>query len=153
MKLIVLLTLVLSVSCISKNNTEGQIKDGKILSNRPQNTTQFIALVRLKSPALLSVSSRVDGRTIIDENAKAALLAEQEAVIKQMTELSDKIKVIHQYRFVLNGIAFVAPIELKEKIISLNGIAYMENEAQFKRASTIKNLNTFKNNLKEACIV
>lgn len=148
MKLIVLLTLVLSVSCISKNNTEGQIKDGKILSNRPQNTTQFIALVRLKSPALLSVSSRVDGRTIIDENAKAALLAEQEAVIKQMTELSDKIKVIHQYRFVLNGIAFVAPIELKEKIISLNGIAYMENEAQFKRASTIKNLNTFKNNLK-----
>lgn len=148
MKLIFLLTLVLSVSCISKNNSEAKIQDGKILSNRPQNTTQFIALVRLKSPALLETSSRVDGRTIIDENAKAALLEEQEDVIKKMTALSDKIKVIHQYRFVLNGIAFVAPIEFKEKIISLNGIAYMENEAQFKRASSTKSLTHFKNNLK-----
>lgn len=148
MKLIFLLTLVLSVSCISKNNSEGHIKDGKILSNRPQNQTEFIALVRLKSPSLLETSSRVEGRTIIDENTKEALLKEQEQVIKEMTALSNKIKVIHQYRFVLNGIAFTAPIELKEKIISLNGIAYMENEAQFKRASAVKAPSNFKNNLK-----
>ncbi len=142
-QILILLSLLSSLNTFSSEGT-----DDKIISNRPQNKDQFIALIRLKGPALLENAVRENGKTIITDQAKEIIQREQAELIGKLSQLSKEITVIHRYRFVLNAIAVVSPIEFKDKIIGLNGVSYMENEAQFKRAKTFKSKTLFKNNLK-----
>lgn len=117
--------------------------DEKILSNRPQNETQFITLIRLTGPSLLERAKRVDGKTIVTDAAKERILREQSELTGKLKKMSDAIKVIHRYRFVLNAIAVVAPIELKDKITALDGVSYLEKESHFSRSKVSKKNKRF----------
>jgi len=139
--------ILLSLLTIFNSYSSDVISD-KIISNRPQSKDQFIALIRLKGPALLENAVRKDGKTIITDQAKEIIQREQAELIGKLNQLSEKISVIHRYRFVLNAMAVVAPIEFKDKIISLNGVSYLENEAQFKRAKIVKAKTNFKKSFK-----
>lgn len=136
--------LILSLLLTSIASATPKSDDDKIISNRPQNKTRFIALIRLDGPALLEKAKREDGRTIISDQAKERIQREQAELIGKLTSMSDKIQVLHRYRFVLNALAVVAPIELKDKIVALDGVSYMENEAQFMRSKITKSDRAFK---------
>ncbi len=109
----------------------GDASDPAAISNRPQNIDRFIAIVKLKSPSLLASSQKVDGKVVIDADAKAALLAEQDATIAELEALSPGVKVLYRYKMVLNAVAVVAPKALEEKFRQFAGVAYVEKEAGF----------------------
>lgn len=136
--------LLATLLLLTSTSFAAEKENDKIISNRPQNRTQFIALIRLKGPALLEQAKREEGRTIISDEAKEAIKKEQTELLKKLSEMSKEIKMIHQYRFVLNAIAVVAPISLKDKIVGLNGVSYMENESQFLRSKITKSNRAFK---------
>ena len=71
--------------------------------------------MKLKSAPLLQTAVIENGQTIIDEEAKKALLTEQAEVIEKLTALSGEIKIVATYKMVLNAIAFTAPSELASK--------------------------------------
>jgi subtilisin family serine protease len=125
------------VACAEKKdlnysqNSEAQILE--IISNRPQNWTQFLAIVKLKEPALFSTAQVIDGKTVVDEELKSRILAEQEVVIKKLMELSSEIKILHQYRLVLNGLAIVAPKNLASSLAKLYEFSYIEGDAPIAR--------------------
>ena len=80
-------------------------QDKQIISDRPQNWQQFIAILKLNNPALLTTATKnEDGVTVYDEELKKKIEEEQKAVIEKLKKLSPELKVLNQYKLVLNGI-------------------------------------------------
>lgn len=125
---------LIAVSCSSGSEDKS---DTTAFTNRPQNYTHFIAIIKLSEPALLTSVQRVDGKPVIGEEEKAAVLAEQEAYVAKLATISPEIRVINRYRLVLNGLAVVAPKEVEEEIRSLAGTSYVEGEQPFQRLETL----------------
>ncbi len=103
-----------------------------IFSNRPISHDQFIAVIKLKSPALLAHIPTLNQQNIDPELLKT-IEQEQTASIDQLKQISSEIRVLFRYRMVLNGLAIVAPISVKDKIKQLMNVAYVENEGSFAR--------------------
>ncbi len=118
------LTLALATSCAPKNSGKLGLILGNYFSMRQQTPAPYVGLIQLQLNPLLKDAQIVDGKAVIDEEAKKALLAEQEDVIARLQELSPEIKIVSTYKLVLNAIAFVAPGELADKIskIEINGM-------------------------------
>jgi subtilisin family serine protease len=105
-----------------------------IFSTRPDPATHSFFLVKLQSaPLLISLEKTSDGQTQVAEAALKALSEEQAEVLQKLQALSSDIKVIYQYRMVLNGFAIVAPTELKDKIGAVAGVAHVEPAGSFER--------------------
>ncbi len=98
-----------------------------IFSTRPEPGTHGFYLVKLKTPPLLTVTTKPTADEIKN------LTAEQDLVLKSLTELSTDIKVIYRYRLVLNGFAIVAPVALEEKIGAIGGVSHLESAGLFSR--------------------
>lgn len=128
-----LLVLALVSSCSPKNRSGFSLIPGDMFSNRQQSTTLYVGLIQLKLPALLAQSKTVDGKVVIDEEAKAALLTEQEEVIEALKDVSPDIKILSTYKLVLNAIAFVAPSDLSEKIAKIEGVSKVVENSNFER--------------------
>ena len=96
--------------------------DVAAVSNRPQQFDRFIAIIKLKSPALL------DGA-----GDPATITREQDELIAKLSALSAEIQVIFRYRFVLNAVAVVAPKELEPRFRNMAEVAAIENDAPFPR--------------------
>jgi len=128
------LTLALAVSCAPKNQSG---KSGFILSDyfsmRQQTPTTYVGLVQLQLPALLANAKMENGKAVIDEEMKKAVLAEQEDVISRLQDLSPDVKVIASYKLVLNAVAFVAPSELADKISKIEGVSRVIENTNFDR--------------------
>ena len=148
--LLVLISLALFLTACDKKN-EPNPKDEmnphlryarNLISNRPQNTKQFVAVLKLKNPALLENAAIVNGRPQIDQDLLKKINEEQAAAEAELKALSSQVQVIFKYKMVLNGMAVVAPIELESKIKNLAVVAYSESAGQFARAETAELSNS-----------
>ena len=110
----------LATSCTQKADKNGLNPllrlSGNIVSTRPQNSKTFIAIVKLKNPALLESGDKQNGRLIVDKDLLAKINAEQDEAIATLKALSPEVQIVYQYKMVLNGLAVMAPTELEEKI-------------------------------------
>lgn len=128
------LTLALAVSCAPKNPlTSGRFVLSDYFSMRQQTPTTYVGLVQLQLPALLANAKIENGKAVIDEELKKAVLAEQEDVISRLQQLSPDIKIIASYKLVLNAVAFVAPSELADKIAKIEGVTRLIENTNFDR--------------------
>lgn len=107
-------------------------KDG-IFSNRPQNETQYITMIRLKNPALVTSLTQQGHKKVIDADLAQAIKEEQDAFIQKLKEISPEIQVIQRYQKVLNAISIVAPKSAAEKIKTLSNVTLMESNQRFGR--------------------
>ncbi len=114
-------------------------EEAGIFSNRQIRQDQFIAIVKLKSEALLNSSHRVNGKTQLDPDSVKQIDAEQAQAIADLKQLSSEIRVLFKYRMVLNGFAIIAPISLADQISSRMHIAYVEKDAGFGRPAIQEN--------------
>jgi minor extracellular serine protease Vpr len=136
---LLLLVLALTSSCAPKNAGDKSPLNkistilGDMFSNRQQSTTLYVGLIQLQLPALLAQAQMVDGKAVIDEAAKAAVLAEQEEVIQSLKDLSPEIKIVSTYKLVLNAIAFVAPSDMADKISKIEGVSKVIENTNFDR--------------------
>jgi minor extracellular serine protease Vpr len=134
-----LMSLALLASCAPKNSTQSTLSmiASKYFSMRPQNPNQYVGLVQLSHPALLAAAESTDGKAVIDEDLKAAIVAEQEAVIAKMKDLSPDVKIIATYKLVLNAVAFTAPSDVAEKIQGIEGVARLVENTAFMRPQLV----------------
>jgi minor extracellular serine protease Vpr len=130
---LILLTLALAVSCAPKNSGKGGFVLSDYFSMRQQTPTTYVGMIQLQLPALLSDAQIVDGKAVINEDEKKALLAEQDDVIQRLQELSPKIKILSTYKLVLNAVAFVAPSDLSDQISKIEGVSRVIENTNFDR--------------------
>lgn len=104
---------------------------------RQQTPTQYVGIVQLSHPALLAEAQTVDGKPVIDEELKKAIIDEQEEVIAKLKEISPEIKIVATYKMVLNAIAFVAPSEVASKIEGIEGVNKLVQNTNFARPQTV----------------
>ncbi len=115
----------------------GDESDTTAITNRPQTYDRFIALLKLKTPALLTTAVKVDGKVQVDAGLKDQILAEQDAMIAELAAISPDIKVIYRYKMVLNGLSIVAPKALEAQFRALASVSYVEGEAAFDRLAPV----------------
>lgn len=109
---------------------KAQNKTEKIISKRPQGWKHFIGLIRLQGPSLFEGEySEQRLEEVNQEHAEA---------IKKLKEISSEIAILYTYKFVLNGLAIIAPLEVKDKINQLSEISYVEEQAAFGRPQAIE---------------
>ena len=139
-----LLTSLLASSC-SNNSSQNKksflsnltLNIAEFISNRQQTPTTYVGLIQLHSPALLASAKIVNGKALIDEEAKNTINTEHENAIESLKNLSPNILIIGEYKMVLNAISFVAPSELAEKISKLEGVEKIEASSNFERPVTM----------------
>jgi subtilisin family serine protease len=115
-----------------------------LFANRPENRTHFIAVVKLKSPPLMSLAMVKDGKAQVSAEAFEALKAEQAEALAALKEISGEIRVLYTYKMVLNGFAVVAPIAVADRIRASMHVAYVESESQFHRPITQRSEELFR---------
>lgn len=129
---------VLAGCAQKKGGGAPELLNSDIVSDRPQNWKHFIAIVKLKTPALLSQMKVVDGKKVVDEVLKQAVLKEQELFEQSLKKISKDIVVLNRYRMVLNGLAILAPKSVEEKFKKLHAVSYIEFEGSFARPMAIR---------------
>ncbi len=137
-KFLILPALVLAACSPSKKSLLQELggEEVGIFSNRQIKQDEFIAVVKLDSPALLTTAQKLNGKTQVDEELAKKIEEEQTKTIADLKALSSDIRVLFRYRMVLNALAIVAPIELKDQLKSRLHISYVEKEGTFSRPAT-----------------
>lgn len=134
-----LTALVLGLSaCERKKTGEMEGSGDGLISNRPTKAENYIAVVKLKNPALLATSGRAEGRTQIDAEQAAGIETEQKAFLEQLAQIAPRSRVIYRYRLVLNGFALTGPIADLEKLKEIAQIASYETDGGFQRPSNVE---------------
>lgn len=130
-------SLLLITSCVPKPQNDGLnplLRMSKnIISNRPQNSKQFFAILKLQSPALLESGRKDGGRLLVDQDLLKKVVAEQDEAIAALQALSPEVQIVYRYKMVLNGLAIVAPVSIEDKIKGIGLVAYSEKSGEFKR--------------------
>ncbi len=123
--ILVLVGCLLTLTACSKFNlgsNSGASKDG-VISNRPQtNMDHFITLIKLQNPPLLAALEEGKPQRKINQQLAADIELEQSELIKKLQMISPEIKVLYQYRLVLNAIAIVAPKSAEDKISQIPNV-------------------------------
>ncbi len=130
------LSLLVSCSKVTKKGSElSLIADSqKIVSTRGSDADQFFALIKLKSPALLEKSDRLNGVTVIDQKNKQQIDTEQDQTIAQLKNISSDIQIVYRYKMVLNALAVVGPRAAFDKLSTVGLIASWEKVGNFERS-------------------
>lgn len=116
----------------------GLVSDLKrIFSNRQIKQDQFVAIVKLTSPALLTSATLVEGKRQVNTDLLKQIEEEQAKVIADLKALSPEVRVLFKYRMVLNGLAIVAPMAVADQIRARLHVAYVEKEGHFGRPALI----------------
>lgn len=137
---IVMSLALMATSCAPKNSSNSNSLDviaSKYFSMRQQSETTYIGIVQLSLPALLAEAQTVNGKAIVDEDLKAAIIAEQEEVIAKLQEISPEIKIITTYKLVLNAIAFTAPSNVAAQIEGIEGVNRLVENTNFGRPQSV----------------
>ncbi len=123
-------------------NLNPLLKDSEnIISTRPQNTTQMIAILKLKTPSLMQSGQKKNGKLIVDPQLLKEVLKEQEDTITALKTISSDIQMLYRYKMVLNGIAILAPIEFADKLGQLGQVAFSEKAGNFSMPKTMELTN------------
>lgn len=144
---VALISLLAFTACTEKKNSPDELNpllklSRNIVSTRAQNSEQFVAILKLKSPALLAAGQKQGGKLVINSELLDQVNKEQQEAIASLKALSDKVQIIYQYKMVLNGLAILAPKELSDKIKSVGLVAYSENSGTFARPKTMELSNS-----------
>lgn len=107
--------------------------DSQIFSNRPIASRPQLFTVHLSQPALLTVGQKTAQGWQIPSEAKAQILAEQEAFIAKARALSPDVQVLYRYRLVLNAVAIVASSDLAGQFQTIAGVTSVEANQAFGR--------------------
>lgn len=135
---IVVSSLVFVTSCSKSNSDLNPLLrlSKNIISTRSQSSSsQFIAVVKLKNPALMQSAQVRNGKAVIDPDLLAAVNKEQEDAIAALKALGN-VQIIYRYKMVLNALAILAPAELEDQIKSIGVIASFENSGSFEPPQT-----------------
>jgi subtilisin family serine protease len=123
---VLILSLLATASCSLADLGLDDSGD-ELVSNRPQTDKYFSAIIKLPTPALLDTAApNAAGVLQVDRAAAARIASEQKALIDDLQHRSDEVKVLYKYRLVMNGIAIVAPVALREQIRGLAGVAQID---------------------------
>lgn len=136
----IIMSLALLSSCAPKNSSHSSPLDliaSKYFSMRQQTATTYIGIIQLSHPALLAEAQTVNGKAVVDEDLKAAILAEQDEVIAKLKDISPDIQIIERYKLVLNAIAFTAPSDVAAKIEGIEGVNRLVENTNFMRPATV----------------
>ncbi|MEC7276997.1 MAG: S8 family serine peptidase [Bdellovibrionota bacterium] len=128
--------LILGFGCSGKKElTTEPVKliSGDLFADRPQNIESVVVLLKLNTPSLIESGQIVDGKLVINEDAKNALLLEQQETIAKAKAVSSDIKLIFSYKFSVNAIALAVPYGLYEQVEVLGTVARAEKETRFER--------------------
>ncbi len=109
----------------------------QIISTRPQNQDTIMAILKLKSPALLENSSRKNGKTEVDQDLLKKILGEQETAIAELKAISADVQVLFRYKFVLNAVVVLAAKADFEKLQKVGFIATFEEVTSFARPTAV----------------
>ncbi len=140
---ILALTLAACSDSSKKEKLNPLLTDSQnVISTRPQNSTQMIAVLKLKNPSLLQTAQKQNGKAVVDPRLLALILKEQEDTIAALKNLSSEIQIVYRYKMVLNGLAILAPAELAERLKLLGQIAYSEKSGSFAMPKSMELSNT-----------
>ncbi len=135
--LIMTMTAALALTgCSKKAEIENQpleLISGDLFSNRPINVESVVVLLKLDNPSLIESGTYQNGVLEINEEAKAALLAEQAETVAKAKALSDDVRLLFSYKFALNGVALSVPLGLYDQVETLGTVARAEKEVLFER--------------------
>lgn len=134
-----LLTLALLASCAPKAPTAKNPQSilSRYFSMRQQTPTTYVGIVQLQLPALLTSAQTENGKVVVDEELKKAILEEQTALIEKLKGISADIKIISTYKLVLNAISFTAPTEVLKQIEELEGVSKLVENSAFMRPQAL----------------
>lgn len=130
-------------ACQKKPELAGEILGEALMADRPvvEKGSQFF-LIELRNPALASTAERNSQNvTEVDAELKKKIESEQALVEAQLQQISKEIRVIFRYKYVLNGLAIAAPVELREKILELPVIQNLQSRKIMKRPRVALQLN------------
>ncbi len=147
MKVIKTLSVLLLVGTVSSCTNDRKslklnpllIDSQNIVSTRPQNSKQFIAVLKLKNPSLMETAKKVDGKNVVDTALLEAINKEQNELITILKSLSPEIQILYKYKMVLNAVTVLAPNEFLNKIKGLGEITYSESSGNFSRPVVFEN--------------
>lgn len=126
-------------SCAPKGPSQSNNQSilSKYFSMRQQTPTTYVGIIQLKNPALLSTATHEEGKLVIDEELKKAILEEQAEVIAKLQELSPEVKIISTYKMVLNAVSFTAPSGVAKEIEQLEGVNRVVENTSFLRPQAL----------------
>jgi minor extracellular serine protease Vpr len=132
------LFLLASVACQKKQNLNSGLLGAALMSDRPDvEIGSQVYLLELKNDALaLSSKRNSQGLLEIDEDQKLAIEKEQAEAEVQLGKLSPDIRVLFRYKYVLNAISIVAPIEMVPRIKAMPFVKKAEIRKHFKQLKT-----------------
>jgi minor extracellular serine protease Vpr len=140
-KLVVLLAVALTgASCSKKPSGQNKVvsaESDQIVSDRAQNFTKTIMILKLQTPSLLMTAKKVDGKMKIDTQQATAISEEQKELMERLQAISSEIKVLAKYRLVLNAVAVVVPIHVAAQVSGLPGVSRVENVKGFQRPASV----------------
>lgn len=131
------LTLVMFglFSACSQSSSSGQsleLVNSKLISDRPQNVTSVVTIIELKEPALFN--SMKNGS--IDPALKDKIVKEQKETLEKLKGISEEIKLLYSYRFVMNALAVATPVKYSAAIGKISGVKSLAQEDYFERPET-----------------
>ena len=129
-----LLAAVFGLTACEKNPARALLEAAgeTLFSNRPTHTDHFFAVIKLRTPPLLATARLDQGKKVINEDQKTALLDEQKKFLENLKVNAPDTQVIYQYQLVLNGFALAGPIKDYDKLKSLVQIVTFEEDGGFK---------------------
>lgn len=136
---------LLSCSKGGGDNLNPLLKYSKnIISTRPQNKDQIIAILKLQTPSVFENATVENGKAVADKKLVEAIAKEQEAALAELKKLSADVQLIYSYKMVLNAIAILAPASLEGELKNIGLVAYAEGSGNFERPSIVSLSNSVK---------
>lgn len=143
---LILAALVFGLGC-SKNITSTTSVEAlpligtQIISDRAQNTESVVTIIRLRNPSLFETATKDEnGKLVINEKQKQAILVEQKEMLEKLHAVSKDISLLYTYKFVLNAITVVVPVEFTAAVNDLSGATLVRATENFERPLVEKGL-------------
>lgn len=111
------LAAIIAIAPWACSKPEHQTSQVEAINTRPQSYDRFIAIIKLKSPALLA-----------EPSTASQIENEQQELIAKLTALSPDVRVLYRYKMVLNAVAVVAPKSLEAQLRGWAEVAYIESQ-------------------------
>lgn len=125
------ITLLFAASCSKSTSDNLKERGQQIFGDRWATRTKVLVVVKLKSPALLTLAEKKDGKITIDPEVRQAFEHEQQRVIDSVLALSSEIKLIYRYRLTVNGFTVQVPVRLVPQIIAIGGVQMAINDVSY----------------------
>lgn len=146
-----LLGLVLSVACQKKDKGlangiyTDELKNPAIFATRPNGYGKFVALFRLKNPALFEALKTENLKKTVDKELQTKIEAEQTQFINALKSFNPEIVVIMKYKYLVNGVAALVTEKDYDTISeALSNITSKEVSQSFARPMLEENVRAIK---------